>query len=119
MSINLQSLTDDDFCYLTTTGRVTGRPHTIEIWFALHQTSLYMLSGGREQADWVKNIQRQPNVQVKIRAQIFQGQGRIVQEQEEDKLARFIVTEKYTPRTNEELQDWSITSLPIAIDLTF
>jgi hypothetical protein len=29
---------DDDasqaFCYLTTTGRVSGRPHTIEIWFA-------------------------------------------------------------------------------------
>jgi hypothetical protein len=23
------------FCYLTTTGRRTGRAHTIEIWFAL------------------------------------------------------------------------------------
>ena len=26
---------DDDFCYLTTTGRVTGEPHEIEIWFAV------------------------------------------------------------------------------------
>jgi hypothetical protein len=25
----------EPFCYLTTVGRVSGRPHTIEIWFAL------------------------------------------------------------------------------------
>ena len=25
----------DDFCYLTTTGRRTGNPHEIEIWFAV------------------------------------------------------------------------------------
>ena len=24
----------EQFCYLTTTGRVTGRPHEVEIWFA-------------------------------------------------------------------------------------
>jgi hypothetical protein len=23
------------FCYLTTAGRVSGRPHSVEIWFAL------------------------------------------------------------------------------------
>jgi hypothetical protein len=27
----LLSATDDDFCYLTTRGRVSGRPHEIEI----------------------------------------------------------------------------------------
>src|SRR5690606_17915662 len=26
-------LAAEPYCYLTTTGRVTGRPHTIEIWF--------------------------------------------------------------------------------------
>ena len=25
-----------DFCYVTTTGRTTGKPHRIEIWFAAH-----------------------------------------------------------------------------------
>jgi hypothetical protein len=24
-----------DYCYVTTTGRVTGNPHTIVIWFVL------------------------------------------------------------------------------------
>ena len=44
------SLADEQFCYLTTTGRVSGEPREIEIWFALEATTLYMLAGGREKA---------------------------------------------------------------------
>ncbi|MEO3777495.1 hypothetical protein ABGB16_11740 [Micromonospora sp. B11E3] len=32
----------DDFAYLTTTGRRSGRPHTIEIWYAEHQGVRYL-----------------------------------------------------------------------------
>src|SRR5215210_3089845 len=32
---DLRGLAEENFCYLTTTGRITGRPHEIEIWFAL------------------------------------------------------------------------------------
>ena len=35
-----------DFCYLTTTGRVTGNPHRIEIWFALHEENRLPAGGG-------------------------------------------------------------------------
>jgi hypothetical protein len=45
--LNLRTLAGEDFCYLTTTGRVTGRPHTIEIWFALEGGTLYTLSDKR------------------------------------------------------------------------
>lgn len=31
----LASLASEAFCYLATTGWISGRPHTIEIWFAL------------------------------------------------------------------------------------
>ena len=48
---DLRALAGEDFCYLTTTGRVTGRPHEIEIWFALDGATLYMLSGGRGRSD--------------------------------------------------------------------
>jgi hypothetical protein len=40
MPVDPQQFTDDDFCYLTTTGRVTGRSQTIEIWFALDGDTL-------------------------------------------------------------------------------
>jgi deazaflavin-dependent oxidoreductase (nitroreductase family) len=118
MHADLQPLADDDFCYLTTTGRRSGRSHTIEIWFALEGEHLYMLSGGRDQSDWVKNIRQQPQVQVKIRERVFAGQARLVTEPEEDALARKIVYDKYTPRDSDDLTDWARMSLPVAVDLT-
>jgi deazaflavin-dependent oxidoreductase (nitroreductase family) len=118
MTFNLQSLADEDFCYLTTTGRVSGRSHTIEIWFALDGRTLYMLSGGRDKADWVRNIVRAPQVQVRIGTTLFDGQARIVKAStEEDARARKLVTDKYTPRSSDDLSDWSRTSLPVAVDL--
>ncbi len=57
---DLSTLATEPFCYLTTTGRGSGRPHTIELWFALHDARVYLLSGGGERSDWVKNLQREP-----------------------------------------------------------
>ena len=51
-----ERLADNDFAYLTTTGRRTGKEHTIEIWFALHEGRIYMLSGGGDRADWVAEL---------------------------------------------------------------
>ena len=38
------------YFYLTTTGRRTGRQHRIEIWFGMHGSSIYLLSG-RDRSD--------------------------------------------------------------------
>jgi hypothetical protein len=62
MEETLQTLAREPFCYLTTTGRRSGLDHTIEIWFALDQTTLYMLAGGREKSDWVRNARQTPQV---------------------------------------------------------
>ncbi|MGZ6210458.1 MAG: nitroreductase/quinone reductase family protein [Syntrophales bacterium] len=117
MSYNLQQLAEEDFCYLTTTGRVSGRSHTIEIWFALHEQTLYMLSGGHDKSDWVKNALQTPTVQMKINSTIFNGTARPITDTEEDALARKIVFDKYVPRSNDDLVDWSRTSLPMAVDI--
>ena len=117
MSYNLQQLAEEDFCYLTTTGRVSARPHTIEIWFAFHEQTLYLLSGGRDKSDWVKNALQTPSVQMKINSTIFNGTARLITDTEEDALARKIVFEKYVPRSSDDLVDWSRTSLPIAVDI--
>ena len=117
MSPDLQNLAEEDFCYLTTIGRISGRLHTIEIWFALHEQTLYLLSGGRDKSDWVKNALQNPTVLMKINSSIFTGTARLITNTEEDTLARKIVFEKYVPRTSDDLVDWSRTSLPIAVDI--
>jgi deazaflavin-dependent oxidoreductase (nitroreductase family) len=116
MSPDLQQFVDDDFCYLTTIGRVTGQPHTIEIWFALDGISLYMLSGSHT-SDWVKNLLRAPDVAVRLGATTFAGRARVVAQTDEDALARRLVLAKYQPRDNEDLSSWGRTALPVAVDL--
>ncbi len=113
--MDLRELAQEDFCYLTSVGRVTGKPHTIEIWFGLEGRTLYMLSGGRDRSDWVKNIRRQPEVTVRIGDHYFRGSGRVVEDPEEDALARRLLVDKY--RRGDELSRWGRTALPVAVDL--
>ena len=117
MAFDLQQLASETMCYLTTTGRVSGRAHTIEIWFALSGHTLYMLSGGSDRADWVRNALRLPDVSVRIRDTVFAGKARLVIDAEEDRLARRLVFDKYTALDDEDLTDWSSSALPVAVDL--
>ncbi len=114
---DFQALANADYCYLTTAGRVSGAPHTIEIWFALNGHTLYMLSGAGDKADWVKNALYLPTVQVKINDIVFPGQARLVNDEEEDAIARRLVAEKYIPRSSDDLSDWSRSALPVVVDL--
>jgi deazaflavin-dependent oxidoreductase (nitroreductase family) len=115
---SLATLADEEFCYLTTTGRVTGRPHQIEIWFDAAGSSVYMLAGGRDRSDWVRNIAINPAVTVRIGSQTFAGQARAVEPgSDEDAMARELLVDKYSPSYSRDLTEWGRTALPVAIDL--
>jgi len=109
-------LAAEDYCYLTTTGRVSGEPREIEIWFALEGGSLYMLSGGRDRADWVRNLLKDPHVGVRIAGQHRAGRARVVEEAAEDALARSLLFEKYSSRYGGDLDSWRESALPVAVD---
>ena len=114
----MPALADEDYCYLTTRGRVTGRPHTIEIWFALNGPTLYMMAGARTDSDWVRNLQRTPAVSVRIRDREFDGPARVVDAaSEEDALARRLLLAKYRPGYSGDLSDWGANALPVAVEL--
>ncbi len=116
---DLKSLSREEYCYLTTTGRVSGRPHEIEIWFGLRDNTLYLLSGGGNKSDWVKNLLKNPRVTVRIGKQAFVGTARLVKDKEEDRSARLLVAEKYHEMDDEKTPDeWARTALPVAVDLT-
>ncbi len=117
MTTDLQSLAAEEFCYLTTVGRVTGKPHEIEIWFGLNDRALYMLSGARDRSDWVKNLLRNPEIAVQIAGEDFEGRARVVEDAEENALARRLLVEKYE-RDPGSLANWGRTALPVAVDLT-
>jgi deazaflavin-dependent oxidoreductase (nitroreductase family) len=114
----LPQLAGEDYCYLTTTGRVSGHPHQIEIWFALQNHTLYLLSGSAR-SDWLKNLLKNPAVTVRIAKHTFSGTARLVQDKEEDTAARYRIAEKYQEwQEGKMLSDWARMALPVAIDLT-
>jgi deazaflavin-dependent oxidoreductase (nitroreductase family) len=105
------------FCYLTTTGRVSGRPHRIEIWFALREGTVYLLSGGTDRSDWVRNLMVSPDVDLEIGDVRRVTRARVVEPgTDEDALARRLLIEKYQPGYGSDLGSWGRTSLPVAID---
>ena len=111
---------EQPFCYLTTTGRRTHHPHEIEIWFARHGNTVYLLSGGRDTADWVRNLQRDPRVSVRIGTTTHHATARVVAPgTDEDALARRLLLKKYQSPAGEELADWGRTALPVALDLVW
>ena len=107
----------DDYCYLTTTGRRTGRPHRIEIWYAAHGQTLYLLSGGGRSSDWVQNLTADPTVLVEVDGDIRPARGRVLDGGDEAERARSLVFSKYAPRCGVDLTGWRQGALPVAIDL--
>ena len=107
----------DDFCYLTTTGRSTRRPHEIEIWYAADGYTLYLLAGGGDRADWVRNLRADPAVSVRVDGVTYAATARVVDEPAEERRARTLVFEKYEPRYAGDLSRWREAALPVAVDL--
>ena len=110
-------LAGEDYCYLTTVGRVTGKSHTIEIWFGLHGPSLYLLAGNGERSDWVRNARREPAVTLRIADRHFRGRARVVTDRDEDALARRLLIDKYAASYSGDLSDWRHSALPVAVDI--
>ena len=109
----------EQFCYLTTRGRITGRPHRIEIWFAADGNRVYLLSGGRDDAHWVRNLRADPHARLRIGRRWFTGTAREIEGQADEMRARQLLAAKYQGwREGRPLSEWAGESLPVRIDLT-
>jgi deazaflavin-dependent oxidoreductase (nitroreductase family) len=78
------------YLYLTTTGRRTGSPREIEIWFTLHGGRYYLVAEHRERAHWVQNLRAEPRVAVRVGRRSFPARARVVDAKGEPGLARVV-----------------------------
>jgi deazaflavin-dependent oxidoreductase (nitroreductase family) len=106
------------YCYLTSTGRRTGNPHTIEIWFAVDRDVVYMMAGGRERSDWVQNVIANPAVRLQIGDHDWDARARlVVAGTEEDARVRPLLREMYA-NASDDLVSWAASALPVALEIT-
>ena len=78
------------FLYLTTTGRRSGLPREIEIWFTEREGHYYLIAEHRERAHWVRNIQAQSRVRARVGERRFEGTARLVNDESEPELSRAV-----------------------------
>lgn len=92
------AIQDEKFLYLTTIGRITGEPREIEIWFVESNGRLYILAEHFHKAQWVKNIERDSRVRVRVGDSEFEGTARAL-DAERDRaawqIAQRLANEKY------------------------
>ena len=110
---------DKPFAWLTTTGRRTGEPRTVELWFVLEGRTVYFLSGGGEAAHWVRNAGVEPQVSVRLGKRDYPGTARFPDfGNPEDNRARRLIAAKYQSwQEGRPLSGWARESLCLAIDL--
>jgi deazaflavin-dependent oxidoreductase (nitroreductase family) len=78
------------YLYLTTTGRRTGLPREIEIWFTERDSRFYIIAEHGEDANWVRNLRANPRVRVRVANLQFTGMARLVDDEREPELARAV-----------------------------
>lgn len=105
------------FYYVTTTGRVTGRPHEIEIWCVAVGGALYLMAGGGMRSDTVRNALAGGRVTVRVGDETREATASLVTDAAEEESVRRAMVAKYESKPGE-LASWGRTALPLRLDLS-
>jgi deazaflavin-dependent oxidoreductase (nitroreductase family) len=88
-SSKISNFDQEKYLYLTTRGRRTGRPREIEIWFTHHEDRFYVIAE-YDTSNWVKNLQTDPAVQVRVASKSFAAQARILAVESDGELVKTV-----------------------------
>ena len=86
------------FIYVTTTGRVTGKPREIEIWFVELSGKLYILAEHFFKTQWVQNISRNSRIRVRAGERECDATARILDRETDSdawQMAQQLARDKY------------------------
>lgn len=109
-------LEQHEFAYLTTTGRSSGEPHRIEIWFVVVDGSVYVIAGAGRKSDWVKNLAADPSLTLEIGDGRCDARASILDRAPLDHPARARLAERYQGwQPGDPLTDWASTGLLVEV----
>jgi deazaflavin-dependent oxidoreductase (nitroreductase family) len=79
----------EQYLYLTTRGRTSGRPREIEIWFTHHRGRFYIIAE-YPTSHWVQNLKADPTASIRVQDSNFAVRSRMLTADEEPELHRHI-----------------------------
>lgn len=65
------NLKDKHYVNLITKGRVTNKPHVVELWFVFRDGDIYLST--MESPAWLDNLKKDPAVEIEIQNKTFTG----------------------------------------------
>ena len=113
--IDASRVSGEKYIYLTTTGRRTRKPHTVELWFATANRRIYLSHEGKY-TDWMRNILKNDQVEFRTGCTHFEGKTHIIKSGkifETGKLALYL--KYYGEAKREVIDDWFSESTIIEI----
>jgi len=110
---------DQPYAWLTTVGRRSAEPRTVELWFVLDGRTVHFLAGGGEGAQWVRNAGVEPSVRLRVGQRTYAGRARRpAPGSVEEATARRRMAAKYQGwREGRPLSRWAREALCVAVDL--
>jgi deazaflavin-dependent oxidoreductase (nitroreductase family) len=79
---------------LTHMGRKTGKAHQVTMWFVLDRDRFY-ISTANVNRQWVRNVQKTPEVKPSIGGENFEGTARFLSDRAEHERAMAAIRRKY------------------------
>jgi deazaflavin-dependent oxidoreductase (nitroreductase family) len=86
--IRAVGLAEEQFVYVTTTGRKSGLPREIEIWFVTRGGAIHILAEHGRRAQWVMNVLQEPRVKVRLGPLSFDATARVLDEASDEETWR-------------------------------
>jgi deazaflavin-dependent oxidoreductase (nitroreductase family) len=99
--------------WLTTRGRVTGRERQVELWWSTDGVRVYLISGGGDRSDWVRNLLADPAATFATRGGSLAVTARLpLTDDSERELAARVLAEKY----GRDADRWRRAAYLVALD---
>lgn len=92
---DFEKVVNESTVELTTTGRKSGKPHTKPVWFVYDQGRLYLQAGKGGKTDWYQNLQKNPEMTLKIGTLTFNGKAKFIEDQKETERIHNLFSTKY------------------------
>jgi deazaflavin-dependent oxidoreductase (nitroreductase family) len=110
---------EQPYVWLTTIGRRSGEPRTVELWFVVDGRTVHFLAGGGEEAQWVRNTSVEPAVRLRLGQRTYGGRVRRPDpgSSEAADARRRMATKYQGWREGRPLSRWAREALCIAVDL--
>ncbi len=91
----LAQVANESTLEITTIGRKSGKPRTKPIWFVYDQGALYIQSGQEGKTHWYRNLQKNPQMQLKIGQLVLAGKAYFVTDTAEIERVHDLFRSKY------------------------